>query len=68
MRCKNGAKSGIGERDTDGFDDFAAGLQEAGLERGLRFNAGRPVVDQGDDAFAAVLGRPFGHDPGLLAL
>ena len=58
---------GIGERDADRFDDLAAGLDEAGLERRLRFDAGRPVVDQRDDTFAAVLGRPFGHDPGLLA-
>ena len=61
-------KVGIGERNADRLDDLAAGLQEARLERRLRFDPRRPIVDQRNDALAAVLGRPFGHDPRLLAL
>ena len=39
-------KVGIGERNTDRLDDLAAGLEEAGLERGLGFDPRRPIVDQ----------------------
>ena len=67
MRCRNGAKSGLASGMRIDFDDLAAGLHEAGLECGFRFDARRPIVDQRDDALAAVLERPFGHDPGLLA-
>ena len=67
MRCRNGAKSGLASGMRIDSMISPPACSEARLERGFRFDAGRPIVDQRDDAFAAVLGRPFGHDPGLLS-
>ena len=66
MRCRNGAKSGLASGMRIDSTICAAELGEALLERGFRFGARRPLVDQRDDALAAVLGRPLAHDPGRL--
>jgi hypothetical protein len=65
MRCRKGEVR-IGERNADRFHDLPAELGEALLECGLGFRARRPLVHQRDHPLAAVLGRPFAHDPGRL--
>ncbi len=58
---------GIGERHPHRFDDLGAALEGAFLEGGLRFEAGRPVVDDGDDLLRPVLHRPVGDGRRRLA-
>ena len=66
MRWRNGAKSGLARGIRIELHDLAAELGEALLERGFRFGTRRPLVDQRNGALAAVLCRPFAHDPGGL--
>ena len=67
MRCRNGAKSGLASGMRSDSTTSPPPAVKRVLERGLRLDAGRPVVDQGHDALRAVLRRPFAHDPRRLA-
>ncbi len=58
---------GILQRHLDGLEHLPAGLGEGIREHGGRLGAGRPVRLDDGDLLAAVLGRPFGDDAGLLA-
>src|SRR5437762_5155861 len=52
----------ISERYLQLLDHLPAAGRERVRERGFRFSARRPIVDQRHNSLAAVLGRPFAHD------